>query len=220
MFRVLAGTLTACAVAASLGVANVEIAGGPPQKTVNTAAFKASVDAFFDREVPSHLSQIPVDGPLPDRVHGALTTGEFSWGTFVRSLAAFAETRQTQRVGGRDVVPLIARVGVAESARGSKAFAQLYAALALRHFGADLSRNAIWSSLSETERTAWKSLLDPTRFYDPKTRRVIDLPENYLGVASRVATLAFQMKVLDDKAFVDALLDRAAEPFTAGRTLR
>ena len=56
---------------------------------------KADVDAFFDREVASHFLQIPVDGPLPDRVHGALTTGEFSWGTFVRALAAYADTRGT-----------------------------------------------------------------------------------------------------------------------------
>ena len=56
----------------------------------------------------------------------------------------------------------------------------------------------------------------PDAFYDPKTRRVIDLPENYLGVAARVATLSFQMGVLEDRAFVDALLDRAAQPFTAG----
>jgi hypothetical protein len=113
-------------------------------------------------------------------------------------------------------VPLVGRVGVIESAKGSKAFAQLYAALALRHFGADLAQNSLWQSLSEGDRLAWKALLDPTRFYDPKTRRVIDLPENYLGVASRVATLSFQMGVLEDRAFVDALLDRAAEPFTKG----
>jgi len=188
----------------------------PAAAVVPTAALKAEVDAFFDREIASHLAQIPVEGPLPERVHGALTTGQFSWGTFVRALAAYAETRGNRAVAGRDVVPLIARVGVSESAKGSKAFAQLYAALALRHFGADLSRNAIWQSLSEAERTAWRSLLDPTRFYDPKTRKVIDLPENYLGVASRVATLAHQMGVLQDRGFVDALLDRAAEPFTGG----
>ena len=35
-------------------------------------------------------------------------------------------------------------------------------------------------------------------------------------MASRVATLSFQMGVLEDRAFVDALLDRAAEPFTKG----
>jgi hypothetical protein len=70
--------------------------------------------------------------------------------------------------------------------------------------------------MSDQDRAAWRALLDPTRFYDPRTRRVIDLPENYLGVASRVATLSHQMGVLQDRAFVDALLDRAAEPFARG----
>ncbi len=185
-------------------------------QTIQTAAFKADVDGFFDREVASHFLQIPIGGALPERVHGALTTGEFSWGTFVRALAAYAVTRSTHVVGGRDVVPLIGRVGVIESVNGSKAFAQLYTALALRHFGADLSRNALWQSLSADDRLKWKALLDPTRFYDPNTRQVIDLPENYLGVASRVATLSLQMGVITDRAFVDALLDRVAEPFTRG----
>jgi hypothetical protein len=183
---------------------------------IKTAALRADVDAFFDREVPAHFSQVPDEGPLPDKVHGAITTGQYSWGTYVRSLAAYAETRRTQKVAGRDVVPLIARVGVIESKKGSTAFSQLYAALALRHFGSDLKKNALWQSLSEADRSAWKSLLDPTRFYNPKTRQVIDLPENYLGVASRIATLAFQMGVLQDRAFVDSLLDRAAEPFAKG----
>jgi hypothetical protein len=194
----------------------VTLARAATAQNIQTSALKAEVDGFFDREVASHFLQIPVSGPLPERVHGALTTGEFSWGTFVRALAAYADTRQTRMVGGRDVVPLIGRVGVIESVNGSKAFAQLYAALALRHFGADLSKNALWQSLSADDRIKWKELLDPTRFYNPKTRQVIDLPENYLGVASRVATLSFQMGVITDRAFVDALIDRAAEPFTKG----
>ncbi len=183
---------------------------------IQTSALKAEVDAFFDREVASHFTQIPPEGPLPDRVHGAITTGEFSWGTYVRSLAAYAETRGTRTVAGRDIVPLVGRVGIIESAKGSKAFSQLYAALALRHFGRDLAKNPLWQSLDAEGRAAWTSLLDPTRFYDPKTRQVIDLPENYLGVASRVATLAFQMDVLRDRAFIDSLLDRSAEPFAKG----
>jgi hypothetical protein len=184
--------------------------------TIKTSALKAKVDAFFDSETALHFSQVPDQGPLPDRVYGAITTGEFSWGTYVRSLAAYAETRHTRTVGGRDIVPLIARVGVIESGKGAKTFAQLYAALALRHFGKDLKHNALWQSLPESDRGAWKSLLDPTRFYDAKTRQVTNLPENYLGVASRVATLAFQMGVIEDRAFVDSLLDRAAEQFTKG----
>ncbi len=198
----------ACQVAAG--------AGSSPRPMVPTASLRAEVDAFFDREMVAHLQQIPFEGPLPDRVHGALTTGEFTWGTFVRALAAFADLRETRVVAGRDVVPFVARVGVIESANGGKAFAQLYAALALRHFGRDLAQNALWVSLTDGERVAWKALLDPTRFYDPRARRVIDLPENYLGVASRVAALSFQMGLLQDRAFVDALLDRAAEPFTKG----
>lgn len=192
------------------------LAATAQEAAIPVSSLKAEVDRFFDREVAAHLEQIPERGPLPDQVFGAITTGEFSWGTYVRSLAAYAETRGTRTVAGRDVVPLIARVGVSESAKGSKAFAQLYAALALRHFGKDLSGNAVWQSLSESDRAAWRALLDPTRFYNPKTRQVIDLPENYLGVASRVATLAFQMGVLQDRAFVDSLLDRAAEPFARG----
>ena len=183
---------------------------------IQTSTLKAEVDAFFDREVASHFMQIPAEGPLPERVHGAITTGEFSWGTYVRSLAAYAETRGTRTVAGRDIVPLIGRVGIIESAKGSKAFSQLYAALALRHFGRDLAKNPLWQSLDAEGRAAWTSLLDPTRFYDPKTREVINLPENYLGVASRVATLAFQMDVLKDRGFIDSLLDRSAEPFANG----
>jgi hypothetical protein len=215
VIRTSAAAVAVCLLAAAASGSGTRLPT-PVQETVATAAFDRDVDAFFDREVPAHLAAIPETGPLPDRVHTAITTGEFSWGTFVRALAAYAETRGVRRINGRDVVPLVARVGVIESAKGSKAFSQLYAALALRHFGADLAANPLWQSLSATERTAWQALLDPTRFYDPKTRRVIDLPENYLGVASRVATLAFQMGVLEDRLFVDALIDRAAEPFTRG----
>jgi hypothetical protein len=210
------GGLLACVAIASAAWRATGAAAAAPEPSVATASLQADVDAFFDREVVAHLAQVPAEGPLPDRVYGALTTGEYSWGTFVRALAAYADTRHSRLVNGRDVVPLVARVGVTESANGSKAFAQLYAALALRHFGADLTQNALWQSLSASDRAAWQSLLDPTRFYDPRTRHVIDLPENYLGVASRVATLAFQMGVLKDRAFVDSLLDRAAEPFTSG----
>ncbi len=205
------------------GVAILFLAGLPslwsaaaPVERIETSALKAEVDAFFDREVAAHFAQIPAEGPLPERVHGAITTGEFSWGTYVRSLAAYAETRGTRTVAGRDIVPLVGRVGILESAKGSKAFSQLFAALALRHFGRDLAKNPLWQSLDAEGRAAWTSLLDPARFYDPKTRQVINLPENYLGVASRVATLAFQMGVLKDRAFIDSLLDRSAEPFANG----
>jgi len=35
--------------------------------------------------------------------------------------------------------------------------------------------------------------LDVSAFYDPKTQQVINLPENYLGVAARIASTSYQL---------------------------
>jgi hypothetical protein len=35
----------------------------------------------------------------------------------------------------------------------------------------------------------WRGLLDPGRFYDREKKQVIDLPENYFGVAARIVTM-------------------------------
>ena len=70
--------------------------------------------------------------------------------------------------------------------------------------------------MNESERKEWYSLLDPKRFYDPIKREVINLPENYLGVAARVSAMSFRMGVLKDRAFLDSVVERAAQQFTSG----
>ena len=185
--------------------------------SVNTVSFNADVESFLEKELGTHLTAIATLQPAPDRILGVPTTGEFSWGTFMRSLAAYAETSGKRELGGRDLPKWIGQIGLIEAHAGSKAFSQLYAALALRHFGRDLKTNPLWLSLSPDEQKAWRSLLNPERFYDPKTNRVIDLPDNYLGVASRIASISFELGVSTDRAFLDRLLDRAAIQFTSGR---
>jgi hypothetical protein len=86
--------------------------------------------------------------------------GEFSWGTFMRALAAEAQHAKAPRLADRDVAPWIGRMGLIEARAGSKAFSQMYAALALQHFGEDLARNAVWQTLSTGERDEWRALLD------------------------------------------------------------
>ncbi len=86
----------------------------------------------------------------------------------------------------------------------------------MRHFGRDLKTNALWQSLTPDEQKAWLSLLNPERFYDPKTNKVINLPENYLGVAARIASINFELGISTDRGFLDKLLDRAAIQFTNG----
>src|SRR6185312_3940617 len=184
--------------------------------TVTTASLRDEVNTFLGKELAAHLSAIKSLNPPPDRVLGVPTTGEFSWGTFMRSLAAYAETTGNRELAGRDLAKWVGQIGLIESRAGSKAFSQLYAALALRHFGRDLKTNPLWLSLSAEEQKAWRSLLNPERFYDPKTNKVINLAENYLGVAARIASIGYELGISNDRAFLDKLLERAAVQFDNG----
>src|ERR1041384_1157907 len=183
--------------------------------TVATADLRNEVNTFLGKELAAHLSAIKTLDPPPDRVLGVPTTGEFSWGTFMRSLAAYAETTGNRELAGRDLAKTVGQIGLIESRAGGKAFSQLYAALALRHFGRDLKTNPLWQSLSPEEQKAWRSLLTPERFYDPQTNKVINLAENYLGVAARIASIGYELGISNDRAFLDKLLDRAAVQFTS-----
>lgn len=183
---------------------------------ISTADLDKEIRDFLSRQMAAHIEDIESLNPPPARVVGALTTGEFSWGTFMRALAAYSDLAGTRTVAGRDVAPMIARMGLIELRQGGKTWAQLYAALALRYFGTDLNHNALWQSFSPVERDQWKSLLDPGRFYDVKTHQLIHLPENYFGVAARLAAINYQLGLTTDRAFVNDLLDRAARQFTSG----
>ena len=200
-----------------LGVASegtVQTSTVPAQ--ISAANLDQEIREFLDRQVAAHVQDIKSLDPPPDRVVGALTTGEFSWGTFMRALAAYSDLAKTQTVAGRNIAPIIAKMGLIELRQGGKTWAQLYAALALRHFGTNLNDNTLWQSLSSTDRAAWKSLLDPGRFYDVRTHKLIHLPENYFGVAARIAAISFQVGLVNDRAYVDDLIDRAAQQFTSG----
>ncbi|MGH9524922.1 MAG: hypothetical protein ACRD3E_20545 [Terriglobales bacterium] len=183
---------------------------------VATAAVDAQIRAFLERELSVHLDAIHNLNPPQDRVLGALTTGDFSWGTFMGALAYYsAETGQRQ-LAGRDLPSLIGQIGLIEARNGGKTWAQLAAARSLLSFGADLAANPVWQSLSPAERDEWQVLLNTDRFYDRKTQQVIHLPSNYYGVAARIAAIDYRLGIFRDKAAVDILLDRAAQQFTAG----
>ena len=184
--------------------------------TVSTATLREDVNTFLGKELAVHLAAIKSLDPPPERVLGVPTTGEFSWGTFMRALAAYSESTGQRELAGRDLAKWVGQIGLIESKAGSKAFSQLYAALALRHFGRDLKTNPLWQSLSADEQKAWLSLLNPERFYDPKTNRVISLAENYLGVAARIASIGYELGITKDREFLDRLIDRAAVQFLEG----
>lgn len=204
------------AVGQTAAVAQTKTTADKQTATILTASLKSEIKDFTASEIAAHFAAVKSLNPPPDRVMGALTTGEFSWGSFARALAAQADLGGSRTIAGKDTARAVAEMGLIEARQGGKAFAQLYSTLALRHYGTDLSKNAVWQSLSESERKEWSALLDPSRFYDVKTRSVINLPENYLGVAARVAAMSWQMGVLKDRALLDSVVERAAVQFTSG----
>src|SRR5262249_33633781 len=183
---------------------------------VSTRSLSDEIREFAAREVAAHFAAIKSMDPPPERVFNALTTGDFSWGSYARTLAAEADIGGERTIAGKDTARAVAEMGLYESRKGGKTFAQLYSAEALLHYGSDLNRNAVWQSMTDSERKEWLSLLDPSRFYDAQKRIVINLPENYLGVAARITAMSYQLGVIKDRAFLDSIVERAAEQFTKG----
>lgn len=199
-----------------LGVSSYARAQAAPEKEIKTSELDEQIRSFLQREVRAHVADIRTLDPPPDRVVGALTTGEFSWGTFMRTLGAYCKLSGAKTIGGRDVPEMLGRMAQIELNHGGKTWAQLYAAMALLDFGADLNHNALWTSLSPEDRKTYRALLDPARFYDAKTHTLIHLPENYFGVAARIAAIDYALGLSKDRASLDDLLNRAARQFTDG----
>lgn len=200
-------------MAIMLGILTPPLVATPP---ISTAALNKEISTVAQREIAVHFADIKTFDPPPERVMGALTTGKFSWGSFMRALAAQADFGGNRIIAGKDTVRPIAEMGLIEARSKANGFSQLFSALALRHFGADLKENAVWQSMNEKERREWENLLDPTRIYDLKKRKVINLAENFVGVAARIVALSYQMGIANDRQVVDSVLDRAAEPFCKG----
>lgn len=205
------GRLALGSIAALLTAASAVAGAG-----IATSALDAEVKAFLTRELAAHIADIHTIDPPPSRIVGAQTTGEFSWGTFGRAVAAYGQLTGAQTIGDRDIARTSADIGLLEVKLGGTRFSQLYGALSLWHYGANLSTNRLWQSMTPDEQKKWRFLLDATRFYDPVKREVINLPENYLGVAARIAAIAWATKLLEDRPLLDSLLERAAIQFTSG----
>ena len=187
-----------------------------PPTIIETSLLNSEIQTFFDQEVAAHLGDIKSYDPAPDKVFLAGTTGEYTWGTFMNALGAYAALSGKRTLAGRDLAHEVGQIGLLEHRLGGTRFSQLYGVLALRNFGRDLNTNPVWKGLTEDQRTAWRKFLDVSAFYDQKTQQVINLPENYLGVAARIASISYQLGLLPNHALLDGVVTRAARPFMNG----
>jgi hypothetical protein len=197
-------------------VSNAQPARPSPPLTVETSSLNTEINTFLEQEMTAHLNDIKSYDPAPDKVFSAGTTGEYTWGSFMNSVGAYAAMSGKRTLGNHDLAREVGQIGLLEYRLKGTRFSQLYGVLALRFFGRDLNSNPVWQSLNEEQRAQWRQWLDVSAFYDPKTQQVINLPENYLGVAARIASVSYQLSLLKDRELVDGVITRAARPFTNG----
>src|SRR5687767_12216088 len=103
----------------------------PPASSIERAALSAEVSQFLNHELAAHLGDISSLAPPPTRVQNAGTTGEYTWGTSMRAIAAYAEMSGKGSLGGHDLARLVGQIGMLEHRLGSTRFSQLYAAQTL-----------------------------------------------------------------------------------------
>ena len=186
------------------------------RSSISVSILDKEVKDFLDKEVLAHLDEIKSYNPPPGKVFVAETTGEYTWGNFMYALGGYSSLFGASKAGTHDLAREVGEIGLLEYRLKGTRFSQLYGVLALQSFGRDLKSNALWQRLSEEDRQRWRAFLDVSAFYDPKTQQVINLPENYLGVAARIASISYQLGLLQDRALVDSVITRAARPFANG----
>jgi hypothetical protein len=201
------------ALAICLSVCSAQTTRPSETSTVAAASLDKEVRDFLDKELLAHLDEIKSYDPAPGKVFNSQTTGEYTWGNFMYALGTYARMSGKQKVGSHDLAREVGEIGLLEYRLKGTRFSQLYGVMALQFFGLDLKSNAVWQNLSEQDREKWLKFLDVSAFYDPKTQQVINLPENYLGVAARIASVSYQLGLLKDRALVDGVITRAARPF-------
>jgi hypothetical protein len=135
---------------------------------IQTSSFDKEVTDFFTLEMTAHLNEIKSYDPAPDKVFGAGTTGEYTWGSFMNSVGAYAALTERSKLGDHDLAREVGQIGLLEYRLKGTRFSQLYGVLALRYFGKDLDTNPVWQGLNEEQRTQWRRFLDVSAFYDPK----------------------------------------------------
>src|SRR5260370_2542271 len=109
----------------------------PDAPQVQTSKLNQQIRDFPQREVRAQVADIRTLDPPPDRVVGALTAGEFSWGTFMRTLGAYSEFAGTRTIANHDVAQMIGKMAHIELSHCAKHSPQLMSAMLLDTFAYD-----------------------------------------------------------------------------------
>src|SRR5467141_879101 len=98
MFR--ASTLIIALLCAPASVCVAQPTAAPV--AVSSSTLRDEVTDFLGKELAAHLGDIKSYETQPDKVLAAGSTGEYTWGTFMNALGAYARLSGAQRLADRD----------------------------------------------------------------------------------------------------------------------
>src|SRR2546430_85897 len=82
----------------------------PHAAPVATADLDAEVLGFLNQEIAAHVTFIKSYEPAPDKVFSAGTTGEYTWGTFMNAVGAYAALSKNRELAGRDLAHEVGQI--------------------------------------------------------------------------------------------------------------
>src|SRR5882762_2083798 len=98
----------------SSGTSNAQSARSSLPASIQTSSFDKEVTDFFTLEMTAHLNEIKSYDPAPDRVFGAGTTGEYTWGSFMNSVGAYSAMTARTKLGDYDLAREVGQIGLLE----------------------------------------------------------------------------------------------------------
>src|SRR5260370_9845014 len=70
---------------------------------IEVSSLNREITDFFDKELAAHLNDIKSYDPPPDKVFAAGTTGEYTWGSFMNAVGAYAAWTGRRRLDGHSL---------------------------------------------------------------------------------------------------------------------
>src|SRR5438128_12593350 len=83
--------------------------------TIETSSLDREIANFLDKEMLAHVDDIKSYNPPPDKVFAAGTTGEYTWGSFMNAVGAYAAMWGNRTLGKHDLAREVGQVALVES---------------------------------------------------------------------------------------------------------
>src|SRR5260370_15806092 len=111
-----AGSLSAVFLPALLLLLLIASAGNAqPARSISpsivaTSSLNREITDFLDKEMLAHLDDIKSYDPAPDKVFAAGATGEYTWGSFMNAVGAYAAMSGRRTLGRHNLAAEVGQI--------------------------------------------------------------------------------------------------------------